>query len=133
MSRRHEIEVLWKTYKYEVMWHHQNSYNLIRTTLKGDCNYDEVKALIDQALAIEPTKGSVINALSHMWGYFKKMCRPSEKHLYESLKTHYLLDQVEEDTLILFLYCMAMTYDVQYIKESSIIKNFPKMDDESAS
>lgn len=115
------------------MWHHQNSYNLIRTTLRGDCDYDEVKALINQALTIKPTRGSVINALSHMWGYFKKMCRPSEKHLYESLKTHYLLDQVEEDTLILFLYCMAMTYDVQYIKESSIIKNFPKMDDESAS
>ena len=40
--------------------------------LKGDPSLKEVQNEIANALAITPTKGSIINAYDHMWGYFKK-------------------------------------------------------------
>ncbi|MBO1206222.1 YbgA family protein [Staphylococcus nepalensis] len=124
IKHRYDIEMLWKKYKYEVMWHDQNSYNRIRKMMKDKYEYYEVRDMIHSALLIEPSKGSVVNAFSHVWGYFKKICEPSEKELFKKLKEQYVLDQVETTTLIYFIYCMAMFYDVTYLKDSSLIKNF---------
>ncbi|BAE17235.1 YbgA family protein [Staphylococcus saprophyticus] len=124
IKHRHEMELLWKAYKYEVMWHSQQSYNEIREMLKGQCEYRDVEEAIDHALSIQPSKGSVINTFSHIWGYFKKFCSASEKALFKKLKAQYLLDRIDTHTLIFFIYCMTRYYDVTYLKESTLIKNF---------
>ena len=35
--------------------------------------------MIDDALLIEPSIGSVCNAFDHMWGYFKKCAEEEER------------------------------------------------------
>ncbi len=72
MAQRYQIEQLWRQYKYEVLWHNQNSYNNIRETMKQSPSYEDIALLISDALTIKPTKGSIINTYEHMWGYFKK-------------------------------------------------------------
>jgi len=129
IKERQAIEILWKTHKYEVMWHDQKSYNRIREMLKANCTYDEVENEIQNALSMQPSKGSVVNAYSHVWGYFKKFCRVSEKKLFKKLKDQYLADQISETTLLQFIYCMTIYYNIQYLKESSLIQNFSMTDD----
>ncbi len=46
---------------------------MIRNALKTDLSLHQVQQMIDVALLIEPSIGSVCNAFDHMWGYLK-MC-----------------------------------------------------------
>lgn len=84
IKHRHEMELLWKAYKYEVMWHSQQSYNEIREMLKGQCEYRDVEEAIDHALSIQPSKGSVINTFSHIWVILKSFVAPQRKHYLKS-------------------------------------------------
>ncbi|GGI43353.1 DUF1722 domain-containing protein [Mammaliicoccus stepanovicii] len=128
MKNRFAIEMLWKEYKYEVMWHNQNSYNLIREMMKEEVEYNEIRDAILDALMIQPSKGSVINTFCHLWGYFKKICTESEKEQFKRLHNQYLVGQVTERKLIFFIYCMSQFYNIHYLKESSLIKNFTPYD-----
>ena len=86
MKERGKIEKLWREEKYRVLFHDQNSYHSIRTLLKSPTTLDEVEEHIAHTLTITPTKGSVINAFEHMWGYFKKQCTQYEKQHSRELK-----------------------------------------------
>lgn len=122
INQRHEVELLWKAYKYEVMWHSQKSYDHIRAMMKAHDAYNEVQDAISDALSIQPSQSSIINAFCHIWGYFKKFCRDSDIALFKKLKAQYEQGRIDEDTLIFFLYCMTMFYDVTYLKTSTLIQ-----------
>ena len=73
MKERGHIEQLWREEKYHVLLHSQQSYQMIRNALKTDLSLHQVQQMIDDALLIEPSIGSVCNAFDHMWGYFKNV------------------------------------------------------------
>lgn len=73
MKERGYIEQLWREEKYHVLLHSQQSYQIIRNALKTDLSIHQVQQMIDDALLIEPSIGSVCNAFDHMWGYFKNV------------------------------------------------------------
>ena len=75
MKERGKIEKLWSEEKYHVLLHHQHAYDNIRDMLKGDPSLKEVQNEIANALAITPTKGSIINAYDHMWDISKSSNR----------------------------------------------------------
>ncbi|MDG0843078.1 YbgA family protein [Staphylococcus equorum] len=123
MTQGYQIEQLWRQYKYEVLWHNQNSYNNIRETMKQSPSYEDIALLISDALTIKPTKGSIINTYDHMWGYFKKMCSSSENEFQKDIKYQFQQHKIDETYLLEFLKSMADFYNVDYIKQSSIIKS----------
>ncbi len=73
------MEQLWAHEKYRVMFHSQKHYNEIREVLKGAVSYETVEGLIMEATKVSPTKGSMMNAIDHMWGYFRNCSDEDEK------------------------------------------------------
>ncbi|WP_192988334.1 UV DNA damage repair endonuclease UvsE [Carnobacterium mobile] len=80
------LEKEWARYKYNILEHDPNRYKEIRNLLKNKAGYPVIEfyALIDQALATEPTEGNQLNAAAHVWGYFKNEATELEKKKYIS-------------------------------------------------
>ncbi|MDY5060509.1 YbgA family protein [Staphylococcus simulans] len=119
---QHEKEILWREYKYEVMWHSQAHYNQIRAVMKDNVEGEVLQRLIDEALALPPSKGSVINAFDHMWGYFKKEADDAEKARHQTLKADFESGKTTPADLLSFIYTLATKYQSKYILNSSILK-----------
>ena len=112
-----KTEILWREEKYNVMFYSQNHYNSIRQAMKNKASYEEVSALIEQALSFTPTEGSMRNACQHMWGYFKKVATEEEKKQYEQL-----IQTTTFSELLTFLKKLAEKYEVTYLLESRVLK-----------
>lgn len=110
------IEKRWSEEKYRVMFHSQRHYNDIRIAMR-EKDYDKATQLIDEALVVQPTNGSMSNACQHMWGYFKKYATTEEKEYYMRLLFH-----KEFPLLLKFLRKLAEEYHVVYLIDSRILK-----------
>ncbi|KAB2478415.1 DUF1722 domain-containing protein [Staphylococcus arlettae] len=126
MSKQFQKEKLWSRYKYEVLWHDQKTYNDIRYLMNNDAQIELVQQKIQYALNKQPSKGSIINAYCHMWGYFKKISTEQEKQLFIKLKIDFENQIIREKELIDFIKRLADLYEVTYLKQSTIINNAPK-------
>ena len=88
------LEKAWSRYKYSVLERSQAHYlgirklfNDHREALSGGKISTEAMAIlsydfyrmVDDALTLNITHGSAVNALSHVWGYFKNLASESEK------------------------------------------------------
>lgn len=113
-----KTEILWREEKYNVMFHSQNHYNAIRQAMKDKAAYEEVSALIEQALNLTPTEGSMRNACQHMWGYFKKVATEEEKKQYEQL-----IQTTNFSDLLTFLRRLAEKYEITYLLQSRILEH----------
>lgn len=111
-----ELERLWRTEKYHVMYHSQKHYNEIRIAMREQQLPEFVVTLIQEGLAKEATNGSKSNACQHMWGYFKKVAQQDEKEMYM-----HLLDTKEFDRLRMFLKNLAQKYQIKYLIESAVL------------
>lgn len=121
MSKRADMEKLWRYEKYNVMMHSQKSYLNIRESLKRDITYDDLQSKIDDAKDIVPTKGSIINTYDHMWGYFKKIATEEERNQYLKYKSQYQENEIQYQCLITFIYKLAVKYNQKYLLESTIL------------
>ncbi|MEK5183588.1 YbgA family protein [Solibacillus sp. FSL W7-1324] len=111
-----KTEILWREEKYNVMFYSQNHYNAIRQAMKNKASYEEISALIEQALSLSPTAGSMRNACQHMWGYFKKVATEEEKKQYEQL-----IQTTDFNELLAFIRRLAEKYEVTYLLESRVL------------
>lgn len=121
MKERGHIEQLWREEKYHVLLHSQQSYQMIRNALKKNLSLHQVQQMIDDALLIEPSIGSVCNAFDHMWGYFKKCANEEERQQSKLLKADFINGKIDTQTLLGFLAELANKYDVQYLLQSRIL------------
>lgn len=124
MKERGRMEQLWAHEKYRVMFHSQKHYNEIREVLKGAASYETVERLIMEAIKVSPTKGSMMNAIDHMWGYFRDCSDEDEKTEYRRLKEHLLEGEVEAEALLYFLAALSKKYHEQYLLNSSIMESY---------
>ncbi|WP_147075884.1 DUF1722 domain-containing protein, partial [Staphylococcus xylosus] len=99
-----------------------NKYKAIREKLKYSTTIEEIETLINEAINTTPSKGSIVNAYDHMWGYFKRKCSSSERNLHNYLKEAFKKEEIDETYLLQFLKSMANYYDMSYIKTSTIIQ-----------
>lgn len=113
------MEEEWARYKYWVMSKSQDAYNSIRSLFKDnqDVSSIEFYRIIDSLYDLEMNVKAEINALSHAWGYFKRIATPKEKDTYMSL-----LDQKNIFRLKAHLRRMALKYQVDYLRESYYLK-----------
>lgn len=111
-----EVELLWRTEKYHVMYHSQKHYQAIRIAMREKQSAEVIVVLINEGLATAATDGSRSNACQHMWGYFKKVAQQDEKAMYM-----HLLEAKDFDQLRVFLKKLAEKYQVNYLLESRIL------------
>ena len=109
-------EQLWASRKYHVMFHSQKHYNQIRQMMRDGCTIEALQQTIDAALAQTPTIGSQLNAIQHMWGYFKKYATQEERDMYNAL-----IAKRNIAALLHHLRTLATRYDVQYLQRSTVL------------
>ncbi|MCJ1655684.1 YbgA family protein [Staphylococcus sp. NRL 16/872] len=122
MKERGYIEKLWREEKYHVLLHSQQYYNEIRELLKSSPSLQEVQLKIEEALRMNPTKGTIINAYDHMWGYFKNDATEEEKEKSKTLKNEFQNETITKIELLTFLKDLAQKYNVTYLLESHVLK-----------
>lgn len=124
MSHQKEMQQLWASEKYRVMYFHQKSYNEIRQFMAEPGTTKQLQKLIDHAFTYTPTIGSTMNTFDHIWGYFKKYATTDEKNSCQQLRTQFEHAEIENDVLWSFLAQLAVKYHVEYLKNSTLLRPF---------
>lgn len=84
-ARRAEVEREWGAWKYLVMERSRAAYDRIRTHLRPDgrnLSPETVLAfheMVAGARSLPPEPGGTVNALQHVWGYFRKVADDRER------------------------------------------------------
>jgi UV DNA damage endonuclease len=114
------LEVEWSRYKYTILEYSPNIYLEIRKLLKDKEQYPvfEFYNFIEVAMENEITKGNAINALTHVWGYFKKVAEEKEKNIFLKSIEDYKQGKKSLATIKNILFKMAVKYDESYILNS---------------
>lgn len=114
------LELEWSRYKYLVLEKSPAVYLQIRQLLKDKKSYPAVRfyRLIEEAAAAESTKGSSLNAMQHVWGYFKDVSTESEKKRYLRLTGDFGSGKASEKAVKAFLLRMAEKYGEKYLLDS---------------
>lgn len=114
------LEKEWAKYKYKILEASPSFYREIRELLKDKSSYPvlEFYTLIENALKNEIIKGNAVNALLHVWGFFKDIASQKEKESFLKKLKQFENDQVSLKALKNFLFNMAIKYEVKYLLES---------------
>lgn len=117
---RTKLEKEWARYKYLVMSFSIKDYNSLRHMFKGNPTVNPVNfyELIDHAIQRDPNIGNQINAMDHIWGYFKKKCTESEKQSYLRQREKFSEALIGSKGLNSFLNKMAVKYQADYLLDS---------------
>ncbi|WP_407372279.1 UV DNA damage repair endonuclease UvsE [Carnobacterium sp.] len=114
------LEKEWSLYKYSVLERSPKLYDDIRQLLKDKSSFPvlDFYRLLDQAIAMEVTTGTAVNAASHVYGYFKNETTEKEKAGF--LKQ---LEKVEQTNgsikaLKKILWNLAVGYNQPYLLQS---------------
>jgi UV DNA damage endonuclease len=112
------LENAWKRYKYKVLEHSPEIYLQIRELLKDKKSTPVLKLyqLIDSALIQDLTFGHQINAILHVWGYFKN--REIEKNGFQKRLERVQAGTLSVSALKKHLYSLAIKYEETYLLSS---------------
>ena len=115
-----DLEEDWARYKYNILEHSPAIYEEIRKLLKDKKSYPVIEfySLVDKSLSIEASEGNIINALSHVWGYFKNQASEGEKKKYESYIKYFKKGDYSIGAVKKLLLEMAVKYENKYLLES---------------
>lgn len=120
-------ELLWAEEKYLVLSKSQLIYKEIREYLKGeDISKETLKAMIDSAKNLPENRKEVVNALQHIWGYFKKLAQAEEKALFLTLLGEYQQEKTEKDKVLAYLWQLLQKYPNTYLLNSTIFQEEKK-------
>lgn len=114
------LEKEWSRYKYLVLSRSQKTYLEIREMLKDKSKADPLAFYekIEQCLNLPPSKKEEINAVNHIWGYFKNKADTKEKTRFHKLMREWSEDKTSLKNIKNFLFKLALKYDEEYIKYS---------------
>ena len=114
------LELEWSKYKYSVLEKSPQIYNAIRQLLKDKSAYPvkDFYRLIDQALALEEDIGYSVNALAHVWGYFRRNASDKEKLKFEKMIVDYRSGKIRMGLVKNFLEKLAIKYNEKYLLNS---------------
>lgn len=115
-----QLEKEWSRYKYNVLENSPRIYQEIRELLKDKSSYPVIEfyKLLDQALNTAPTPGTSVNALEHVWGYFKDIADDKERAWYSKTINSASADSLSLGAVKRRLWTMVEKYDEKYLKNS---------------
>ena len=111
------LETEWGRYKYAVLERAPQIYQEIRALLKQK-QTDQSLAfyrLVESALALGEDRGRALNALEHVWGYFKDSATPLEATRYADKRDCYLRGLCKLSEPKRLLYQLAQKYNQNYL------------------
>lgn len=122
-SDTHNISFLeqeWAKYKYSVLEHSPNAYLAIRSLLKDKHAYPakQFYGILEQALDEPLEMSNAVNALLHVWGYFKSVAQPEEKKRFFSSLDKYKNSAATLAMVKNQLYKLAKKHEEQYLLAS---------------
>jgi len=132
MQRMKDLVKYHTRHKYLFMAYDQDLLNeLGKITANHDNkNVQEVYSLYEKQLQDiflkPPSYKSIINVLSHIYGYFKDKLSKNEKKFFIDIVEKYRDNKVNLAVPIHLLRAWIIEYDVSYLKEQSFINPFPK-------
>jgi len=116
--KNQDLENAWAKYKYNVLEYSPKTYFLIREMLKDKMNLDPVLfyRIIDNSFTHPLSINNQINAIDHVWGYFKTNSKEKEIYLKK-------LEKLKQGTLTVksmkkYLYGLAISTKMNYLLES---------------
>ena len=122
-NQRALCQRLWAENKYLVLSHSSNIYNEIRQYLKNEeVEVSQVQEMIDRACQIPEHRGQVCNAFQHIWGYFKKKARETERKDYMFLLERYHSGHATKEDLIAKTRDLLERYPNTYLQHSTLLK-----------
>lgn len=115
-----KLELEWSKYKYKILENSHKAYLQIRSLLKDKTEYPalEFYEIIDRALAIEPSKGGMINSATHIWGYFKNQVSEKEKLSFIKKMEKFERGSSSIKPIKTNLLKLALKYDEEYLISS---------------
>ena len=115
-----ELEEEWSKYKYKILEDSPSDYLEIRKLLKDKNNYPSVTFynFIEAAMEMKVTTGNVINALMHVWGYFKNITEEKEKNSFFKSIEDYKQGKISVSVIKNKLWKMAVKYNQVYLLNS---------------
>jgi len=119
-------------HKYLFMAYDQNILNELGNITANHANkkeqevYSLYEKKLQEILLKPPTYKSIINVLSHIYGYFKNKLSKNEKKFFIDIVEKYRDNKVNLAVPIHLLRAWIIEYDVSYLKEQSFINPFPK-------
>lgn len=115
-----KIEQEWSKLKYVVLEKSPQLYNEIRQLLTVKVGYsrDEFLRLIELALTLDENTGYAVNAMQHVWGYFKKLASEEEKAEFEKKLRDYESGSESLSNIKELLYKLSVKYQRAYLLKS---------------
>lgn len=115
-----KLELEWGRYKYKILENNHKSYLDIRTLLKDKSKYPvlEFYSIIEKSFKTESNMGSQMNAVMHIWGYFKDQTTVKEKSTFMKKMNDFEKGEIILKSLKNTLLKLALKYDEDYIIDS---------------
>lgn len=114
------LEREWAKYKYCVLEHSPRAYQEIRQLLKNKKEFPVMQfySILEQAMNEPIETEKAVNALFHVWGYFKDVANPNENKRFFSQLARYKSGTIKIDSIKNQLLKLAKEYNEQYILQS---------------
>lgn len=111
------LEREWARYKYNILERSPAVYGRIRTLLTDKNTYPalEMYRLIEEAYHTPTHRGNAVNAVQHVWGYFKNKATKAEKSRFYQLMKKYFSDDASLTSLKNYLHRVARKYNEEYL------------------
>lgn len=111
------LEREWARYKYNILERSPAVYGRIRTLLTDKNTYPalEMYRLIEEAYHTPTHRGNAVNAVQHVWGYFKNKATKAEKSRFDQLMKKYFSDDASLTSLKNYLHRVARKYNEEYL------------------
>ncbi|MCR8969363.1 YbgA family protein [Facklamia sp. 7083-14-GEN3] len=120
--QKRESQSLWSQNKYLVLSKSQRLYLEIREYLKNDhVDLAYVQKKIEIAEKLPENKKQSVNALLHIWGYFKKQANQQEKNGFFSRLDAYQQAKIEQNDVIEYIKYLLERYPNSYLQASTLI------------
>lgn len=115
-----KLEDEWNRYKYTILENSPSNYLEIRTLLKDKNDYPVIKFynFIEEAMEMEITSGNSMNALMHVWGYFKNVVEDKEKKNFLKSIEDFKQGKISVSAIKKKLWKMSLKYNETYLLNS---------------
>lgn len=115
-----DLEKEWGKYKYYVLSKDANIYKDIRELLKNKDKPDAMGfyELIEKAFNMDTMQGNDINAIQHIWGYFKDRVTLDESEIFAKKLERYRSFKISNKPIKKYLLNLSEKYDVEYLINS---------------
>ncbi|WP_058308943.1 DUF1722 domain-containing protein [Gracilibacillus massiliensis] len=114
-------------HKYLLMAFHPSNQKSIGRIIANHRNRErdqllhKIEDLLEETIEVAPSDGSVINALSHMFGYFRGQLTSIEKEKFLLLLEDFRHGQTRLQEILLTMLEWAQLYNEHYILNQSIL------------